>query len=441
MDLRLRKLGIMALFAIALPLFSGGCSDDDDNKPTSPGGSTDSYLRVAHLSPDAPAVDVWVDGGVVLQDVAFGDFSSYLKLNSGMHRIQVSPANQTTPIVIDAQVTLTTGTYTTVAATGRLASIAPVVLADDVSRETTKARIRFVHAGTDAPPVDITLTDGTILFPDVQFREAGNYLAVPGGSYDLQVRLAGTETVALSFGDVPLSNNTTYSVFAVGLLSDGSLKATVSVDSPGSGSTTVELDPATVMLRVAHLSPDAPEVDVYLDGQVVSGLTSVPFKAVSGYLTVSAATHNVQVYVAGTTTGPVIDANLTLLPGTAYTVAATGLVSAGDLRPLVLVDDRQGTAADGSLVRFVHLSPDAPNVDINVMNGPTLFSNVAFRGFAGYDEVAPGTYDLEARLSSSGALALSVPDVMLMGSESYTVFAVGLAGDGTLGVVLVKDTP
>ena len=55
--------------------------------------------------------------------------------------------------------------------------------------------------------------------------------------------------------------------------------------------------------------------------------------------------------------------------------------------------------------------------------------------------MAPGTYDLEARLSTGGALALSVPDVMLLGSESYTVFAVGLAGDSTLGVVLVKDTP
>jgi hypothetical protein len=440
MNSRLRKYGIMALLAIALPLFAGGCSDDDDNI-TAPGPSTDSYLRVAHLSPDAPAVDVWVDGGVVLQDVAYGDFSSYLKLNSGMHRIQVSPANQTTPIVIDARVTLTKETYTTVAATGRLANIAPVVLTDDVSREATKARIRFVHTGPDAPPVDITLTDGTVLFPDVQFREAGSYLAVAGGSYDLQVRLAGTETVALSFGDVPLSNNVTYTVFAVGLLSDGSLMAKVSVDSPGSGNTTVDLEPATATLRVAHLSPDAPGVDVYLDGQVVSGLTGVAFKAVSGYLTVGAATHNVKVYVAGTTTGPAIDANVTLLPGTAYTVAATGLVSAGDLRPLVLVDDRQGPASNGSLVRFVHLSPDAPNVDIKVMNGPTIFSNVAFRGFAGYDDVASGTYDLEARLSTGGALALSVPDVTLMGSESYTVFAVGLAGDGTLGVVLVKDTP
>ena len=325
-------------------------------------------------------MDVWVDGGVVLQDVAFGDFSSYLKLNSGMHRIQVSPANQTTPIVIDAQVTLAEGAYTTVAATGRLANIAPVVLTDDVSREATKARIRFVHTGPDAPPVDITLTDGTVLFP---MCSSGR----PAATWRSQVEATtcrsawpGPRPWLLSFGDVPLANNTTYSVFAVGLLSDGSLKATVSVDSPGSGNTTVDLEPATATLRVAHLSPDAPGVDVYLDGQVVNGLTGVPFKAVSGYLTVGATTHNVKVYVAGTTTDPVIDANLTLLPGTAYTVAATGLVSAGDLKPLVLVDDRQGPAANRSLVRFVHLSPDAPNVDIKVMNGPTLFSNVAFRG-------------------------------------------------------------
>lgn len=434
---RKRTLAALATLAIALP-FAAGCSDDDKTTaPTEPNGS--SYVRVAHLSPDAPSVDVWVDGTVVLQDVAYGDFSSYLTLEQGRHRVQVSPANQSSPIVIDAEVTLAEGSYYTVAATGRLAGIAPVVLVDDVSRDSGKARVRFVHAGPDAPSVDITLTDGTVLFPDVEFREARAYIAVPAGSYDLQVRLAGTETVALSFGDVPLAAGTVYSVFAKGLLADGSLKAKVAVDSPGTGATTVELIPATASVRVAHLSPDAPNVDVYVDGQAV--LSDVPFKAVSDYLSVGASTHDVKVYVAGSTTNPVIDADLTLLPGAAYTVAATGLVGSADLSPIVLVDNRQGPASNGAFVRFVHVSPDAPNVDIKVQDGPTLFSNVVFRGFAGYGEVASGTYDLEARLSDGGALALSVPGVTLMGSESYTVFAVGLAGDGSLSVVLVKDTP
>ena len=57
---------------------------------------------------------------------------------------------------------------------------------------------------------------------------------------------------------------------------------------------------ATAQLRVAHLSPDAPAVDVWLNGEIVSDLTNVPFPAVSAYLTVPAATAQVQVFVTGT---------------------------------------------------------------------------------------------------------------------------------------------
>ena len=60
--------------------------------------------RVAHLSPDAGVVDVWVDGTVVLQDVAFRQFSNYLAVPPGTHRIQVTPANQSNPVVIDETV-------------------------------------------------------------------------------------------------------------------------------------------------------------------------------------------------------------------------------------------------------------------------------------------------------------------------------------------------
>ncbi|RPJ47365.1 MAG: DUF4397 domain-containing protein [Candidatus Latescibacterota bacterium] len=406
-----------------------------------PGETGNAYVRVAHLSPDAPDVDVWVDGAVVLEDVPFEAFSAYLALEPGDHTVQVTPAGQSSPVVIDADVTLTEDVYYTVAATGRLAGIEGTVLVDDRAQNAGQARVRFVHTSPDAPAVDITLTDGTALFRDVSFRETGGYIAVPAGAYDLQVRVAGTETVALSFGDVPLSGNTTYSVFAVGLLGDGSIAGRVAVDSPGDGNTTIGLEPASASLRVAHLSPDAPSVDIYLDDLLVAGLAGVPFKAVSGYLSASAATHNVKVFVSGTSTNPVIEADLSLLPGFAYTVAATGLVGQGDLSPLVLVDDRDGTVPGSSKIRFVHASPDAPSVNIQVAGGPTLFTGVEFREAAGYAEVAAGAYDLEVRLASGGALALAVPGVDLMGSSTYTAFAVGLAGDGTLDALLVEDTP
>lgn len=439
------KSGRFWLMALGVLFATGaliGCSDDDDNgvQPDIMNGS--AYVRVGHLSPDAPAVDVWVDGNVALEDVEFRQFSAYVELDAGDHQILVSPANQTSPIVINADVTLEEDTYYTVTAVGLLDQIEPVVMIDDRSIDGSNARIRFAHASPDAPAVDITLPDGTILFANAAFADVADFIAVPSAEYDLQVRVAGTETVALSFGDVALSPGTVYTIYATGLLGDGSIEATVSVDSPGDGSTVVGISPAMSMLRVGHLSPDAPAVDIYLDNAPVAGLSGVPFKAVSGYLEVGASTHNIKVYVSGTTANPVIDATLTLLPNTSYTVAATGLAGEGDLSPLVLIDDRSGPDSMGSAsVRFVHTSPDAPAVNIVVQDGPTLFSNVEFRSFAGYTDVASGSYDLEARLSEGDALALSLPEVLLSESNSFTVFAVGLAGDGSLGVVIVEDTP
>ena len=434
------NLKIPTLLLIVSSFFLYGCGDDDNDNPTAAPLTGMSYVRVGHLSPNAPDVDVWVDGTVVLEDVSFAAFSGYLELPAGSHRIQVSPANATQPIVIDATVDLQMDTYYTVAATGLLANIGAAVLVDDITTDNGKAKIRFLHAGADAPNVDITLTDGTVLFDGIAFNEISGVLSTPGAGYDLQVRIAGTETVALSFGDVGLSNGTNYTVYAGGLLADGTLTAYVTVDDPADGSMVLTLQPAAAMLRVGHLSPDAPGVDIYLDDALVSGLANVLFPAVSGYLSVSASTHNVKAYVTGTTTNPVIDADLTFDPNRSYTVAATGLVGSGDLMPVVLADDRDGGSAGESNVRFVHLSPDAPEVDIVVAGGPTLFNDVAFRGLDGYDAFGAGTYDLEVRLSDGGALALSVPGVQLDGGENYTVFAIGLAGDASLAALPVQDT-
>lgn len=437
----LPKNRILSLFFVLVGLaILPACSDDES--PMSPMAPADgaAFVRVAHLSPDAGPVDVWVDGAVALSGVPFRGFSGYLELAAGAHLVQVTPAGQSTPVVIEATVSLEDGKSYTVAARGLASdsSINATVLADDRAPTAGSAEVRFVHASPGAPAVDITLTDGTVLFGNVAFTES-QAIAVPAGTYDLQVRATGSSSVVLTFGDVPLSAGTNYSVYAIGVLADGSLDAIVSVDSAGDGDTTVDLTPATAELRVAHLSPDAPNVDVYLDDVLVTALVDVPFEAVSGYLGVDARSYNVKVYETGTSVTPVINADVTLLPREAYTVAATGLVAG--IAPLVLVDDRMPPAS-GAHVRFVHTSPDADAVDVVVVPaGTTLFADTEFRGFAGYSPVGAGTYDLEVRLTDGGAVALSVPGVALSDATNYTIFAIGLAGDASLAALPVVDTP
>jgi hypothetical protein len=188
-------------------------------------------VRIAHLSPDAPAVDVYVNGSRAVSVAAFKDVTGYLPVTAGSVNIRVTPAGATSPAVIDATVSFNAGGNYTVAATGLLAGIQPIVLQDDRGT-TSQAKVRFVHASPDAPAVDIAVTGGPVLFANVPFRQATPYPQVAPATYDLEARPAGSSAVALQVPGVALSSGTNYTIFAVGLLSNGSLSALAVVDAP-----------------------------------------------------------------------------------------------------------------------------------------------------------------------------------------------------------------
>jgi Domain of unknown function (DUF4397) len=211
---------------VAAPLVLVGCGGDSVTG-SSPSETGSTLVRVAHLSPDAPAVDVLVNGARVVTGAAFGDATGYLALPAGPARIQVVPAGASSPVVIDATLDLAAGAAYTVAATGFLGAsdLNPIVLRDDLSPVSGQAKVRFVHASPDAPAVDIAVTDGPVLFSSVAFREFQGYAQVPGGAYNLEARPAGSTAVALRVPDVVLGGGANYTIFAVGSLGNGSLSA------------------------------------------------------------------------------------------------------------------------------------------------------------------------------------------------------------------------
>jgi hypothetical protein len=135
--------------------------------------------------------------------------------------------------VIDATLDLAADTDYTVVAVGLLADIEPLVLVDNNSAPAAgKAHVRFVHASPDAPAVDIAVTGGPVLFSNVPFKGVGDYLPVDAGTYNLEARVAGTETVALSVPNVALEAGKVYTIFAMGLVGgEPALTAVPSVDA------------------------------------------------------------------------------------------------------------------------------------------------------------------------------------------------------------------
>ena len=189
------------------------------------GEAGDACVNIIHASPDAPAVDVYVDGTRALENLAFGKTSGWVALPAGDHTVQVTPTGMMADAaVIDAELTLAEDAAYEVAAVGLVADIAAVV--NQVNLSTLgddEARVQVVHASPDAPAVDVAVSGGDVLISDLAFPDASDALTVPAGTYDLEVRAAGTTDVALPLPDVTLEPGMVYSIYAIGHVSDGSL--------------------------------------------------------------------------------------------------------------------------------------------------------------------------------------------------------------------------
>jgi len=190
-------------------------------------------------------------------------------------------------------------------------------------------------------------------------------------------------------------------------------------------------------VMAVHASPDAPAVDLLVDGAVAG--TGLAFPNYTAYLTVPSGSRNLKVRVSGTTTD-VIDANLPVGAGVNYSVFAVDVVA--NIGPLVLTDDLAAPASGKTHVRFIHLSPDAPAVDVAVQGGPVLFANRAFKQSTAFTPVDAGTYDLEVRLAGTTTVVLPLNGIALQPGRIYTVFAKGLAsgsGAQALGAQIIAN--
>jgi hypothetical protein len=193
--------------------------------------------------------------------------------------------------------------------------------------------------------------------------------------------------------------------------------------------------PGSAKVMVVHACPDAPGVDLLVDNTKQNS-AALNFLQNTAYLTVTEGTRNIKVNATGTTTS-VINKDVAFAKDKNYTLFAANKLA--NIEPVLLTDDLTAPAAGKAHVRFVHLSPDAPAVDIAVTGGNILFPNVAFKGNSAFTPVAAGTVALEARLAGTTNVALNVGNVTLTAGKIYTVFARGLLADNSLNVSIIAN--
>jgi Domain of unknown function (DUF4397) len=170
------------------------------------------WLRLAHLSPNTPAVDVYLysfgnpRAEVVLHHVSYGMVSPYLPAPAGTYTVAMRAAGaaSSSPPVLSTGVTVKAGHAYTVAGMGPKAGLRLVVLPDQLTAPAGHSMVRIIQASMREHL--ITVRTKTHLFGrNLIFATATPFETLPRGRYLVHAdgaTEAASDQVALRSGTI-----------------------------------------------------------------------------------------------------------------------------------------------------------------------------------------------------------------------------------------------
>ena len=204
-------------------------------------------VTVVHAVPNAPDVDVSVDGAAVIEGLAFGTSSGWIGVPAGEHRVQVAPAGASPDeAIIDASFPLEAGAAYEVAVVGQGEAITAAILLTNLDPlPEDRARIRVFQAIPDAPPAEVGPAGGDSLLGEITFGSATGYAEVPANEtpIDLEVRALGAPVV-FPIAGVTLEPELVYTFYAIGQASDPASLGVLPVVAPAADSPLAGTPPA-----------------------------------------------------------------------------------------------------------------------------------------------------------------------------------------------------
>jgi len=191
----------------------------------------------------------------------------------------------------------------------------------------------------------------------------------------------------------------------------GTLASGVAVASATAATAATAHHSDTGWIRLAHLSPNTPPVDVYLysfgNSHAMIVLHHVAYGTVSPYEKVKGGEYTVAMRGVGASPSsqPVLSTSVQIAPGGAYTVAGMG--PAKGLR-LQVLRDRLTTPPGRSLVRVIQASLRYEKVTV-MANHRTLAKQLSFAHVTNYVSTPPGSFMVHvAGMGGKGATDISL---------------------------------
>jgi Domain of unknown function (DUF4397) len=216
-----RCVGLVALcLAIVLLIGCGGGSSS----------STTQQLRIVTASPDAPPVDILIDGTQIATSLAYTNSTAYQAVKSGSRHIQAVTVSNSTA-VFDQNISISDSANETLFLTGPVAKMQSLLLTDGAAKSTTTTgdgKVRVVNASQAMGAADVyivnvgaSLAGATPVSAGLAFNKASDYALQSIGDFQVFMTQPGTRNVYLNTGPLDLTQSQFKTVVAVDALGGG----------------------------------------------------------------------------------------------------------------------------------------------------------------------------------------------------------------------------
>ena len=196
------------------------------------------WIRLAHLSPNTPAVDVYLysfgnsNAQIVLHHVSYGTVSPYEAVTAGDYSVamRASGASPSSQPVLSTSVTVKADHAYTVAGMGPESGLRLVVLNDQLTTPAGKSLVRVIQASLKQQVVKFHCSCGGDIAPKASFGSVSPYAPIPAGTWTMTAIVGGSTKASLP---VPLGAGTVHTMVVL----DGTngLEIVNLVDAAGAG--------------------------------------------------------------------------------------------------------------------------------------------------------------------------------------------------------------
>ncbi len=175
-------------------------------------------------------------------------------------------------------------------------------------------------------------------------------------------------------------------------------------------------------MSIYHAAPNTSGLDIFIDHLKANSQPFV-YMNFSGYNSFYTGERNFKFTPSNAST-TLTDTTLSLKEDKIYSLFLVN--QANNVKQFITEDVWTVPTSGKAMIRLIHLSPDAPTVELTIDdNTESFFNNQNYKSASAFKEIASGTKNLTIKTAGDNNVVATLPEIVIQEKRIYTIILRG----------------